>query len=103
MNRKHNIEEYLDIVNKLREKRPSIRFSSDFIIGYPGENENDFNKTLSLMKNIEFINSYSFIFSPRPRTPASNLETVNLNVSRKRLEIFQKHQDKLRKITEKNF
>ena len=97
MNRKHNIEEYLDIVNKLREKRPSIRFSSDFIIGYPGENENDFNKTLSLMKNIEFINSYSFIFSPRPGTPASNLETVNLNVSRKRLEIFQETSGQVKK------
>tara|TARA_B100000579_G_scaffold190842_1_gene155874 strand:- start:2088 stop:2678 length:591 start_codon:yes stop_codon:yes gene_type:complete len=97
MNRKHNIEEYLDIIKKLRKKRPSIRFSSDFIIGYPGEDDKDFDNTLSLMKDIEFINSYSFIFSPRPGTPASNLDTINLEVSKKRLEVFQETSEQVKK------
>ena len=68
MNRKHNIEEFLYIVDKLKKVKPTIQFSSDFIIGYPGESEEDFNKTLLLMKKIKFINSYSFIFSSRPGT-----------------------------------
>ena len=97
MNRKHNIEEYLEIIEKLKKKRPSIKFSSDFIIGYPGESESDFNRTLSLMKSIEFINSYSFIFSPRPGTPASNLNTVNSEISKKRLKVFQETSDEVKR------
>ncbi len=90
MNRKHNVQEYLEIIEKLRKKNESIKFSSDFIIGYPGENEDDFNKTVSLMKNIGFINSYSFVFSSRPGTPASNLEIIDPKISKERLKIFQK-------------
>ena len=62
MNRKHTIEEYLDIFFKLKEINPNIEFSSDFIIGYPGETEEDFEETINLIKKIKFINSYSFIF-----------------------------------------
>ena len=83
MNRKHNIEEYLEYYRKIKKKKPSIKFSSDFIIGYPGENEDDFNKTVSLMKNIKFINSYSFVFSSRPGTPASNLNIINTKYLKK--------------------
>ena len=97
MNRKHNIEEYLEIIAKLRKNNASIKFSSDFIIGYPGEDENDFNKTLSLIKNIGFINSYSFVFSPRPGTPASNLEIIDLKISKERLKIFQKTSEEIKK------
>ena len=64
MNRKHSVEDYLNLVNKLKRLNPAIRFSSDFIIGYPGETDKDFNDTLKLLKEVEFINSYSFIFSP---------------------------------------
>ena len=90
MNRKHIIEDYFEIYNKLKKINPSIKFSSDFIIGYPGENEKDFNDTLNLIKEIKFINSYSFIFSPRPGTVASKLELIDRKISLNRLEIIQK-------------
>ena len=66
MNRRHTIEEYLEIIKKLIEVKPDIKFSSDFIIGYPGETYEDFKKTLEIMSQIKFINSFSFIFSARP-------------------------------------
>ena len=90
MNRKHTIEEYLKIYEKLKEINPKIKFSSDFIIGYPKESEEDFDKTIKLIEKIEFINSYSFIFSPRPGTVAANLDLVDKEISQKRLEIIQK-------------
>ena len=90
MNRNHTIEEYLEIIEKLKEKKPSIKFSSDFIIGYPGETKDDFEKTVSLMKQVEFINSYSFIFSARPGTPAANLKKVDEKIAKERLLIFQR-------------
>ena len=89
MNRKHNIEQYMKIIQKLKKLKINIKFSSDFIIGYPGETAEDFNKTLNLMKNIEFINSYSFIFSGRPGTPAFNLPKVDNIEAKKRLIQFQ--------------
>ena len=89
MNRKHNIKEYLEIIGELREKNPKIKFASDFIIAYPGEKNDDFDKTCNLMKNVKFINSYSFIFSPRPGTPASEMKLVDTELAKKRLVIFQ--------------
>ncbi len=97
MNRKHNIEEFLYIVDKLKKVKPTIQFSSDFIIGYPGESEEDFNKTLLLMKKIKFINSYSFIFSSRPGTPASELENIDKETSKKRLKLFQEVSDRIKR------
>jgi tRNA-2-methylthio-N6-dimethylallyladenosine synthase len=97
MNRKHTIEEYYDKINKLKKIRPDIKFSSDFIIGYPGESQEDFDKTLQLMLNIKFINSFSFIFNSRPGTPAASLEKVNETIAKKRLEIFQKISNKVKK------
>ena len=85
MNRKHNISYYYEIIEKLKKAKPGIRFSSDFIIGYPGETDGDFNQTLELIKKVEFINSYSFIYSSRPGTPASNLENVDATTAKKRL------------------
>ena len=96
MNRKHSVEDYLNLVNKLKRLNPAIRFSSDFIIGYPGETNKDFNDTLKLLKEVEFINSYSFIFSPRPGTPASKMEKIDENVAKDRLKIFQKSADELK-------
>ena len=90
MNRKHNIECYFKIYEKIIKKNSSVKFSSDFIIGYPGEEESDFNATLDLIKKIEFINSYSFIFSPRPGTTASKFKLINREISLKRLETIQK-------------
>ena len=90
MNRKHTIEEYLNIYKKLKNINPNIEFSSDFIIGYPQEENKDFKDTLKLIQNIKFINSYSFVFSPRPGTVAANLDLVDKNRSQERLEIIQK-------------
>jgi tRNA-2-methylthio-N6-dimethylallyladenosine synthase len=89
MNRKHTIKKYLEVFNKLKKINPDVQFSSDFIIAYPGENENDFNLTLKLIEEVKFINSFSFIFSPRPGTVAADLPTMNKKDSLKRLEIIQ--------------
>ena len=91
MNRKHLIKDYLDTYEKLKNINSKIKFSSDFIISYPGENDEDFNATVDLIKNLQFINSYSFIFSPRPGTVASNLSLIDKRTSIKRLEIIQRH------------
>ena len=90
MNRKHTIEEYLLIHKKLKMINKNIKFSSDFIIGYPGEEDEDFEKTMDLINKIKFINSYSFIYSPRPGTSAAKLEVVDNDKTKKRLEIIQK-------------
>ena len=90
MNRKHSVEDYLKIYSKLKKINAEIKFSSDFIIGYPGETENEFNETLSLLDKIKFINSFSFIFSPRPGTKAANLEMICKDVTKERLIIIQK-------------
>ena len=89
MNRKHTIEKYLSIYEKIKKINPIIEFSSDFIIAYPGETEEDFNHTMQLVKKIRFINSYSFIFSPRPGTVASNLKLIDTKVAKKRLNLIQ--------------
>ena len=89
MNRKHTIEEYLIIIEKLKKINSNIKFSSDFIIGYPGETLEDYKQTEKLIKNVKYINSYSFIFSARPGTPAFKLEKVNQSEAKERLISFQ--------------
>ena len=102
MNRKHNIKEYLDIINILKEKNPKIKFASDFIIAYPGETDQDFEKTCELMEKVKFINSYSFIFSPRPGTPAGSMKNIETKTgTKKRLVIFQKIAEKIKLIINK--
>ena len=89
MNRKHSISDYYKIYDKLKEINSNIEFSSDFIIGYPGEEDKDFQDTLQLIKRIKFINSYSFIFSPRPGTVAADLKLIDKKISIERLEVIQ--------------
>ena len=89
MNRKHTIKDYLHIFEKLKNINSKIEFSSDFIIGYPGEKEEDFENTLSLIETVNFINSYSFIFSARPGTVAFDLELTDKKTSIQRLEKIQ--------------
>ena len=96
MNRKHSINEYLSIIKKIKKAKPNIEFSSDFIIGYPGETCDDFQKTIELINNLKFINSYSFIYSARPGTPAYNLININSDVAKKRLMVFQKTAEKIK-------
>ena len=89
MNRKHSVEFYFSIFEKLKKINKNIEFSSDFIVGYPEETEKDFKETLSLIEKIDFINSYSFIYSPRPGTVAAKKETISKNIMDKRLKIIQ--------------
>ena len=89
MNRKHDLNYYLSIIKKLEKINKDIKFSSDFIVGYPGETESDFEDTITLIKKIGFVNSYSFIFSPRPGTPATNKKLNDLTESKKRLQKLQ--------------
>ncbi len=89
MNRKHTVNYYLNIYEKLIKINPDIKFSSDFIIGYPGETENDFKETINLVKKIKFINSFSFIYSPRPGTKAAKLEIIDKDKLKNRLITIQ--------------
>jgi len=89
MNRKHSILDYHEIIKDLRTAKPEIKFSSDFIIGYPGETEDDFNQTLSLIEKVQFINSYSFVYSSRPGTTASKLDNIDKDTAKKRLLTLQ--------------
>tara|TARA_Y100000590_G_scaffold110701_1_gene126252 strand:- start:310 stop:1599 length:1290 start_codon:yes stop_codon:yes gene_type:complete len=89
MNRKHDREYYISIIKKINQVNKDVKISSDFIIGYPGETEKDFKDTMDLVKKIGFINSYSFIFSPRPGTPAAEKKLNNLTECEIRLKKLQ--------------
>ena len=103
MNRKHTVEQYVEIYEKLIKINPNIEFSSDFIISYPGETDKDFNETVNLIKKIKFINSYSFIFSPRPGTKASNLKPIDKEIAKERLIKTQEHLFKFQLNMNKSF
>jgi tRNA-2-methylthio-N6-dimethylallyladenosine synthase len=90
MKRNHTILEYKSIIRKLRAIRPNISISSDFIIGFPGETDKDFEDTMNLINEIGFDHSFSFIFSARPGTPAADLpDDVPMEVKKQRLSILQ--------------
>ncbi len=90
MKRGYSQLDYRLIIKKLREARPNISISSDFIVGYPGETEADFNQTLQLVQQLNIDHSYSFIYSPRPGTPAAYKEdNVTLEEKKVRLKILQ--------------
>ena len=91
MKRGHTAIEYKSKIRKLREIRPDISISSDFIIGFPGENESDFNNTMALINDIGFDKSFSFIYSARPGTPAASYpDDVDMEVKKQRLALLQK-------------
>ena len=101
MNRGHTIEEYLNVIDRLKRNKFNIKFSSDFIIAYPGETNEDFQKTLDLLNDIKFINSYSFVFSERPGTPAASMPKVDKKIAKERLSIFQNQANFLKTIYRK--
>ncbi len=103
MNRKHKVQDYINIYEKLKKINNQIEFSSDFIVGYPGETEKDFKETLKLVKNLQFLNSYSFVFSPRPGTTASNYDQLDQKISKERLKILQEELFKNQKRKNKSF
>ena len=89
MNRKHNVKKYYKIIDKLKSWRPDIALSSDFIVGFPEETNEDFDQTMKLVKNVNFAIAYSFMFSSRPGTPASKLKEVDLSIKKARLSALQ--------------
>ena len=89
MNRNHTKKKYFEIVEKLKNKRPDIALSSDFIVGFPGETDEDFDLTMQLVKEIEFVIAYSFMFSPRPGTPAFKLKDIDKSIKKARLSALQ--------------
>ena len=96
MNRKYDINFYLKIIDKLKKARSNIEISSDFIVGYPGETDSDFDQTLDLIDKVKFTQSYSFIYSPRPGTKsAKEVDDVPLPIKKERLKILQ---EKLKSI-----
>ncbi|KAF5269089.1 hypothetical protein FQR65_LT19236 [Abscondita terminalis] len=91
MNRKHTAEEYLEIIDRFRKLKPEIEFSSDFIVGFPGETEKDFEETMKLVEKVKYAQAYSFKYSPRPGTPgAERKDQVPEEVKTERLLRLQK-------------
>lgn len=89
MNRPYSLDAYMDIINKLRAARADIQISSDFIVGFPGETDSDFEQTLEIARRVRYINSYSFKYSPRPHTAAALMpDQISEKVKRERLAIL---------------
>ena len=89
MNRPYDLEQYMGIVEKLKIARPDIQISSDFIVGFPGETEDDFNQTLDIAHKVKYINSFSFKYSPRPQTAAAIMPNqIPENIKSQRLAIL---------------
>ncbi|MDA9044344.1 tRNA (N6-isopentenyl adenosine(37)-C2)-methylthiotransferase MiaB [Gammaproteobacteria bacterium] len=90
MKRNYTTELFVDVVNRIKNTRPDLRVSSDFIVGFPGETSKDFELTMELVNLIKFDSSFSFIYSPRPGTPATKLsDPVSLSEKKERLSILQ--------------
>jgi len=89
MNRKHTRKKYLEVIDKIKSKRSDIALSSDFIVGFPGESDKDFYETMDLVKKVEFSIAYSFMFSPRPGTPAYKFSDIDKSIKKARLTALQ--------------
>ena len=89
MKRGYTADKYVAKIDKLKAARPGISISTDFIVGYPGETEEDFEQTLALIRTVGFDQSFSFIYSPRPGTPAADLEDMPYELKQNRLERLQ--------------
>ncbi len=89
MNRKHTAQSYIDLIARIRDARPDIALSGDFITGFPGETEADFQETLALVRQVKYAQAYSFKYSPRPGTPAANAEQVPEDAKSDRLARLQ--------------
>jgi tRNA-2-methylthio-N6-dimethylallyladenosine synthase len=90
MNRKHTCKDYLDVITRLRAGRTDLAFTSDFIVGFPGETESDFRDTLALVDEVRYAGAFSFMYSPRPGTPAAEMEDqIPADVKSERLQRLQ--------------
>ena len=74
MNRHHTISDYLKIIDRMRDARPDIAISGDFIVGFPGETDAEFEETINIVKEVKYASAFSFNYSPRPGTPGSEME-----------------------------
>lgn len=98
MNRPYSLNLYIDIVDKLRRARPDIQISSDFIVGFPGETDDDFDQTMQIAKQIKYINSYSFKYSPRPHTAAAVMpDQIPENIKAARLAKLDSYLNELQR------
>ena len=96
MRRRYNAEKYLALIERIRIIRPDMSFSSDFIVGFPGETNEDFQQTINIINEVKFDESYSFIYSPRPNTSASEMtDDVSLEEKKERLNILQSRLNQL--------
>ena len=96
MRRRYNAEKYLELIEKIRIVRPDMSFSSDFIVGFPGETNEDFQQTINIINEVKFDESYSFIYSPRPNTTASEMpDDVHPEEKKERLNILQSRLNQL--------
>ena len=107
MNRSHDAESYISLISKIRQARPDILISGDFIVGFPEETDKDFDDTISLIKNIEYGQAFSFKYSTRPGTPAAERDQVSEEVKAARLhelqDLIKKQQKKVQdKMVDKN-
>jgi tRNA-2-methylthio-N6-dimethylallyladenosine synthase len=98
MKRNYTAMEYRSIIRRLRAARPDISISSDFIVGFPGETDADFEQTMKLIEDVRFDGSFSFIYSPRPGTPAANLKDETPHAVK--LERLQRLQARIQQLTE---
>ena len=90
MNRRHTRDDYLRVVDKLKEANPAIGMSSDFIVGFPGESDDDFKQTLEVVNRVKYIQAFSFKYSRRPGTPAAVMEgQIEEKVKKERLQVLQ--------------
>ncbi|OUW95172.1 MAG: tRNA (N6-isopentenyl adenosine(37)-C2)-methylthiotransferase MiaB [Pelagibacteraceae bacterium TMED237] len=103
MNRKHTVNDYLKIVDKIRSVRSDIALSSDFIVGFPDETDKDFEKTMKFIEEVKFVIAYSFIYSPRPGTPAQYKDNVSIPEKKARLSALQSLLTEQQKTYNKSF
>ena len=96
MRRRYNVEKYLHLIEKIKSVRPDMSFSSDFIVGFPGETKEDFEGTMNIINEVRFDESFSFIYSPRPNTTASDMpDDVSQEEKKERLNILQNRLNQL--------
>ena len=96
MRRRYNVEKYLSLIERIRTVRPDMSFSSDFIVGFPGETKKNFQETMNIINEVKFDESYSFIYSPRPNTTASEMpDDVTIQEKKERLDILQSRLNQL--------
>lgn len=96
MHRRYTAEEYVELIKKIRAARPTVHISSDFIVGFPGETDEDFNETMKIVNEVKFDQSFSFVYSIRPGTPAAELEDpISKETKMQRLYVLQKRLEEL--------